>query len=162
MLNLKNPNLYNNRELSWLQFNTRVLKQAQDESLPLLERLKFLAIYGTNLDEFYMIRVAGLKKLFSAGIIVSGADKLTPLQQLKEIRLYLHQEQQVVEHCRSSILKKLETEGITVKSYNDVNTPEKHKLNQFFNENIYPVIIPIAIDATHPFHISTTSVLDSL
>mgnify|MGYP000663212982 FL=1 len=92
MLNLKNPNLYNNRELSWLQFNTRVLKQAQDESIPLLERLKFLAIYGTNLDEFYMIRVAGLKKLFAAGIIVSGADKLTPLQQLREIRKYLHQE----------------------------------------------------------------------
>ena len=86
MLNLKNPNLYNNRELSWLQFNTRVLKQAQDESLPLLERLKFLAIYGTNLDEFYMIRVAGLKKLFAGGVIVSGADKLTPMQQLREIR----------------------------------------------------------------------------
>ncbi|MDO8261495.1 MAG: RNA degradosome polyphosphate kinase, partial [Candidatus Magasanikbacteria bacterium] len=80
MLNLKNPDLFNNRELSWLQFNTRVLKQAQDESLPLLERLKFLAIYGTNLDEFYMIRIAGLKKLFTAGIIVSSADKLTPLQ----------------------------------------------------------------------------------
>jgi len=158
MLNLKNPNLYNNRELSWLQFNTRVLKQAQDESLPLLERLKFLAIYGTNLDEFYMIRVAGLKKLFAAGIIVSGADKLTPLQQLKEIRLYLHQEQQVVEHCRSSILKKLENEGICVKSYSDVNTHEKHKLNQYFNENIYPVIIPIAIDATHPFpHLNNLS-----
>jgi len=158
MLNLKNPNLYNNRELSWLQFNTRVLKQAQDESLPLLERLKFLAIYGTNLDEFYMIRVAGLKKLFSAGIIVSGADKLTPLQQLKEIRLYLHQEQQVVEHCRSAILKKLENEGIFVKSYKDVSIQEKNKLNQYFNENIYPVIIPIAIDATHPFpHLNNLS-----
>jgi len=158
MLNLKNPNLYNNRELSWLQFNTRVLKQAQDESLPLLERLKFLAIYGTNLDEFYMIRVAGLKKLFSAGIIVSGADKLTPLQQLREIRYYLHQEQQVVEHCRSEILKKLESEGIFVKNYDGVNKQEKSKLNQFFNENIYPVIIPIAIDATHPFpHLNNLS-----
>jgi len=158
MLNLKNPNLYNNRELSWLQFNTRVLKQAQDESLPLLERLKFLAIYGTNLDEFYMIRVAGLKKLFAAGIIVSGADKLTPLQQLREIRTYLHQEQQVVEHCRTSILKKLEDEGISVKSYDEVNNQEKSKLKQFFNENIYPVIIPIAIDATHPFpHLNNLS-----
>ncbi len=158
MLNLKNPNLYNNRELSWLQFNTRVLKQAQDESLPLLERLKFLAIYGTNLDEFYMIRVAGLKKLFTAGIIVSGADKLTPLQQLREIRSYLHQEQQVVEHCRTSILKKLEDEGVSVKSYHEVSTQDKHKLNQFFNENIYPVIIPIAIDATHPFpHLNNLS-----
>jgi len=158
MLNLKNPNLYFNRELSWLQFNTRVLQQAQDESLPLLERLKFLAIYGTNLDEFYMIRVAGLKKLFSAGIIVSGADRLTPLQQLREIRQYLHQEQQVVEHCRNEIFKKLEPFGIAVKTYDEVNNQDKHKLNRYFNENIYPVIIPIAVDATHPFpHLNNLS-----
>jgi len=158
VINLKNPNLYNNRELSWLQFNTRVLKQAQDESLPLLERLKFLAIYGTNLDEFYMIRVAGLKKLFAAGIIVSGADKLTPLQQLKEIRSYLHQEQQVLGHCMSEILKKLEAEGIYVKSYDEVNQNEKNQLNRYFNEHIYPVIIPIAVDATHPFpHLNNLS-----
>ena len=158
MLNLKNPDLYNNRELSWLQFNTRVLKQAQDESLPLLERLKFLAIYGTNLDEFYMIRVAGLKKLFAAGIIVSSADKLTPLQQLREIRKYLHQEQQVVEHCMGGILKKLEDEGIGIKSYNEANQHEKNHLNRFFRENIYPVIIPIAVDATHPFpHLNNLS-----
>jgi polyphosphate kinase len=158
MINLKNPNLYLNRELSWLQFNTRVLKQAQDENLPLLERLKFLAIYGTNLDEFYMIRVAGLKKLFAAGIIVSGADRLTPLQQLREIRNYLHQEQQVVEHCRSEIFKKLEPHGISEKTYDEVNNQDKHKLNQYFNENIYPVIIPIAVDATHPFpHLNNLS-----
>ena len=158
MQNLKNPNLYINRELSWLQFNTRVLKQAQDESLPLLERLKFLAIYGTNLDEFYMIRVAGLKKLFSAGVIVSGADRLTPLQQLREIRNYLHQEQQVVEHCRSEIFKKLEPHGITIKTYDELNNQDKHTLNQYFNENIYPVIIPIAVDATHPFpHLNNLS-----
>lgn len=158
MINLKNPDLYNNRELSWLQFNTRVLKQAQDESLPLLERLKFLAIYGTNLDEFYMIRVAGLKKLFAAGIIVSGADKLTPMQQLREIRKYLHQEQQVIEHCLSGIFKKLEPEGISVKLYDDVNQSEKHTLNRYFKENIYPVIIPIAVDATHPFpHLNNLS-----
>jgi len=158
MLNLKNPDLYNNRELSWLQFNTRVLKQAQDESLPLLERLKFLAIYGTNLDEFYMIRVAGLKKLFAAGIIVSGADKLTPLQQLREIREYLHQEQQVLQHCMNGILKKLEPEGIKIKSYDDVNQNEKNQLNRYFKENIYPVIIPIAVDTTHPFpHLNNLS-----
>jgi len=158
MINLKNPNLYNNRELSWLQFNTRVLKQAQDESLPLLERLKFLAIYGTNLDEFYMIRVAGLKKLFAAGIIVSGADKLTPLQQLREIRKYLHQEQQVLEHCMGGILKKLELEGMSVKLYEEVNQNEKNQLKRFFYEEIYPVIIPIAVDATHPFpHLNNLS-----
>ena len=158
MLNLKNPDFYNNRELSWLQFNTRVLKQAQDESLPLLERLKFLAIYGTNLDEFYMIRIAGLKKLFAAGIIVSSADKLTPLQQLREIRKYLHQEQQVVEHCRGGILSKLETEGISVKSYDEANQYEKNQLNRYFKEQIYPLIIPIAVDATHPFpHLNNLS-----
>jgi polyphosphate kinase len=151
MLNLKNPDFYNNRELSWLQFNTRVLKQAQEESLPLLERLKFLAIYGTNLDEFYMIRVAGLKKLFSAGIIVSGADKLTPLQQLREIRKYLHQEQQVVQHYMNDILSKLINEGMSVKFYDQVSQNEKNQLNRFFKEQIYPVIIPIAVDATHPF-----------
>lgn len=158
MLNLKNPNLYNNRELSWLQFNTRVLRQAQDESLPLLERLKFLAIYGTNLDEFYMIRVAGLKKLFTAGIIVSGADKLTPLQQLREIRKYLHQEQQVLEFSMHDILKKLEHEGMRVKLYDQVSQIEKNQLNRFFKEQIYPVIIPIAVDATHPFpHLNNLS-----
>jgi polyphosphate kinase len=158
MINLKNPDFYINRELSWLQFNTRVLKQAQDESLPLLERLKFLAIYGTNLDEFYMIRIAGLKKLFTAGIIVSGADKLTPLQQLREIRAYLHQELQVVEHCIGGILQKLEHEGISIKTYDQVSQSDKVKLRRYFNENIYPLIIPIAIDATHPFpHLNNLS-----
>ncbi len=158
MLNLKNPDLFNNRELSWLQFNTRVLKQAQDESLPLLERLKFLAIYGTNLDEFYMIRVAGLKKLFTVGIIESSADKLTPLEQLREIREYLHQEQQVVEHCLNSILKKLETQGVSIKYYNEVTPQQKHYLSKYFNEQIYPVVVPIAIDATHPFpHLNNLS-----
>ncbi|MDY0117061.1 MAG: RNA degradosome polyphosphate kinase [Sulfurimonadaceae bacterium] len=158
MINLKNPDFYINRELSWLQFNTRVLKQAQDEALPLLERLKFLAIYGTNLDEFYMIRIAGLKKLFTAGIIVSGADKLTPLQQLREIRSYLHQELQVVEHCLSGILDKLALEGISIKTYDQVSQSDKVKLRRYFNENIYPLIIPIAIDATHPFpHLNNLS-----
>ena len=158
MINLKDPKLYNNRELSWLQFNTRVLKQAQDESQPLLERLKFLAIYGTNLDEFYMIRVAGLKKLFSAGVMVSGADRLTPLQQLREIRKYLHQELQVVEYTLSDILKKLEGEGVHLKSYDQVNQQQQYQLNRYFMEQIYPVIVPIAVDATHPFpHLNNLS-----
>ncbi len=156
--NLKDPNLYNNRELSWLQFNTRVLKQAMDEELPLLERLKFLAIYGTNLDEFYMIRVAGLKKLFNAGVIVSGADRLTPLQQLKEIRHYLHQELQVVEHTMLKILEKLEDEEIYVKRFKDVTPSQQKKLHEYFYHHIYHVIVPIAIDATHPFpHLNNLS-----
>lgn len=149
--NFKDPALYINRELSWLQFNTRVLKQAQDESLPLFERLKFLAIYGTNLDEFYMIRVAGLKKLFSAGVNVSGADRLTPLQQLREIREYLHKEQEIVEHCLQGIMKELEKEGIFFKTYKEVTPQQRQTLDRYFFENIYPVVIPIAVDATHPF-----------
>lgn len=156
--NLKDPALYINRELSWLQFNTRVLGQAQDKSLPLLERLKFLAIYGTNLDEFYMIRIAGLKKLFSAGVNVSGADRFTPLHQLREIRTYLHTEQQVVEKCLLGIMQSLEKEGIFFRSYKEV-TPEQQKiLSSYFFENIYPVIVPIAVDATHPFpHLNNLS-----
>ncbi len=157
-MNLKNPELYINRELSWLQFNTRVLKQAQDKSLPPLERLKFLAIYGTNLDEFYMIRVAGLKKLFNAGIIVSGADRLTPLEQLKSIREYLHREQQVVEHCKMEIFKELGEYGIFIKSYEEVSSQKKHLLNERFFKDIYHLVIPIAVDATHPFpHLNNLS-----
>ena len=156
--NLKDPALYINRELSWLQFNSRVLKQAQEESLPLFERLKFLAIYGTNLDEFYMIRVAGLKKLFSAGVNVSGADRYTPLHQLREIRQHLHKEQQTVEHCLQGIMTKLEKEGIFFKSYLEVTQAQRQILNRYFYDNIYPVIVPIAVDATHPFpHLNNLS-----
>ncbi len=158
MLNLKDPKYYLNRELSWLQFNTRVLHQAQDEALPLLERLKFLAIYGTNLDEFYMIRVAGLKKLFTAGVIVSGADRLTPLQQLREIRKYLHQEKQVVEYTLINIFRELEKENLFIKEYQEVSVKEKRTLDEYFNTYIYPVIVPIAVDATHPFpHLNNLS-----
>ena len=158
MINLKDPKYYFNRELSWLQFNTRVLKQAQDTRLPLLERLKFLAIYGTNLDEFYMIRVAGLKKLFSAGIIVSGADRLTPLQQLREIRKYLQKELSVLESAFMDIFEGLEKEGIFLKRYPEVSEAQQNELDQFFFEHIYPVIVPIAVDATHPFpHLNNLS-----
>lgn len=156
--NLKDPRFYINRELSWLQFNTRVLHQAQDESLPLLERLKFLAIYGTNLDEFYMIRVAGLKKLFTAGVIVSGAERLTPLQQLREIRKYLHQEKEVVEYTLINIFKELEKEHLFIKEYQDTNIKEKRELDEYFASHIYPVIVPIAVDTTHPFpHLNNLS-----
>jgi len=158
MINLKDPKLYFNRELSWLQFNTRVLKQAQDKKLPLLERLKFLAIYGTNLDEFYMIRVAGLKKLFTSGIILSGPDRLTPLQQLREIRKYLRQELQVVEYTFMEIMDGLQHEGIALKRYPELNNQEKGEVNRYFHEHIYPVIVPIAVDGTHPFpHLNNLS-----
>jgi len=158
MTNLKDPKYYFNRELSWLQFNSRVLEQAKDAKQPLLERLKFLAIYGTNLDEFYMIRVAGLKKLFTSGIILSGPDRLTPLQQLREIRKYLHRELQVVEHTFMEIFDGLKKEGIFLKRYPELSNQEKGEVNRYFHEHIYPVIVPIAVDGTHPFpHLNNLS-----
>lgn len=151
MLDLKDPSLYINRELSWLQFNTRVLQEAQNQNHPLLERLKFLAIYGTNLDEFYMIRVAGLKKLYKAMLVGSGPDKLTPVEQLKEIRAYLNKEKDAVEACYKDIVGSLVKEGIVFKTYENLAQSEKENLDEYFYENVYPMIIPIAVDSTHPF-----------
>ncbi len=157
-LDLSSSQLYFNRELSWLQFNSRVLAQALDETLPPLERLKFLAIYGTNLDEFYMIRVAGLKALFKAGVQETGPDKLTPSQQLEEIHAYLHKEHKVLESCYTSIISELHTHGVNVKNYDALNTEEQLEIKEKFFNEIYPVIIPIAVDATHPFpHLNNLS-----
>jgi len=106
-IDLSSPDLYFNREISWLKFNSRVLAQAQDKSLPPLERLKFIAIYGTNLDEFYMIRVAGLKSLFKARIQETAIDKLTPTQQLEAIHKTLHKELKVLEDTFRVYLKRV-------------------------------------------------------
>ena len=157
-LDLNSSQLYFNRELSWLQFNSRVLAQALDETLPPLERLKFLAIYGTNLDEFYMIRVAGLKALFKARIQETGADKLTPSEQLEKIREHLHKEHHVLESCYTSIISQLHTHSVHVKHYDALNEEEKSEIKKIFFNEIYPVIIPIAVDSTHPFpHLNNLS-----
>lgn len=158
MANLNDSNLYINRELSWLKFNTRVLSQSQIKSSPLLERLKFLAIYATNLDEFYMIRVAGLKQLFSARVIVTGHDKLTPLQQLKSIRNYLREEKKTVQECYKEIISELAKKNLFVKDYDEVSDDLKQIANDYFFSNMFPVIIPIAVDSTHPFpHLNNLS-----
>ena len=157
-LDLTSSQLYFNRELSWLQFNSRVLAQALDEQLPPLERLKFLAIYGTNLDEFYMIRVAGLKALFKARVQETGADKLTPTEQLDEIHEYLHKEHQVLESCYTSIISQLHAHGVNIKNFDALGTEEQTEVKEIFFNEIYPVIIPIAVDATHPFpHLNNLS-----
>ncbi len=157
-MDLKDPKLYINRELSWLKFNTRVLEEAQDKTNPLLERLKFIAIYGTNLDEFYMIRVAGLKKLFKYHIPVTGPDKMTPLEQLQAIRDYLHKEQKVLEATFFEIIEALAKEGLELKEYHELDPSTKEQIDDYFYSNLYPVIIPIAVDATHPFpHLNNLS-----
>ena len=148
---LSNPSLYTNRELSWLKFNTRVLAQSSKKSNPLLEKLKFIAIYSTNLDEFYMIRVAGLKQLYSARVGSSGIDEMTPLEQLKAITSYLKDEQKELEKNYKTIVDDLAKNGLYIINYSDLKSELKQKADEYFIENILPVIIPIAVDATHPF-----------
>lgn len=151
------PSMYINRELSWLAFNSRVLDQCSKD-LPLLEKLKFIAIYCTNLDEFYMIRIAGLKQLFVAGISITSNDEMTPLAQLKAIRNYLHEEKYVVEQYFTKITQELERENLFIRSYEELDEDLKQQCKEHFFSNIFPVIVPIAVDATHPFpHLNNLS-----
>lgn len=151
------PSMFLNRELSWLRFNSRVLDQCSRD-LPVLERLKFIAIYCTNLDEFYMIRVAGLKQLFSAGVNASSSDEMSPLTQLKEIRKYLREEKKLLEKYFHQIINELSSENLFIKSYEELSGELKAKCDEYFFSNIFPVIVPIAVDATHPFpHLNNLS-----
>lgn len=157
MQDLKNGSIFLNRELSWLRFNTRVLAQCKKD-IPLIEKLKFLAIYSTNLDEFYMIRVAGLKQLFIAGITASGSDEMTPLDQLRKIREYLHNEKNSLEIYYKQTIEALANEGFYIKNYDDLNDELRQKADEYFFSNILPIIVPIAVDSTHPFpHLNNLS-----
>lgn len=157
-IDLASPNLYFNRELSWLKFNTRVLAQTKDKSLPPLERMKFLAIYGTNLDEFYMIRVAGLKALLKARVQETAIDKITPTEQLKAIHKTIHKEQKIVESSFQDIMSELKEHNVYIKEYDELSQREQEVIKHEFFEQIYPVIMPIAVDAMHPFpHLNNLS-----
>lgn len=147
----KHDKKFFNRELSWLRFNTRVLSEADNKKIPLFERLKFIAIYGTNLDEFYMVRVAGLKRLYAAGITDCGADKLTPREQLLAIRSYIHNEKKRLESLFEEIRLEAEKEHLFIKKFSDLNESQKKYLKDFFTNNLYPIIVPIIVDSTHPF-----------
>ncbi len=156
--NLSDSQYYFNRELSWLQFNTRVLAQAQNTELPPLERLKFIAIYGTNLDEFTMIRIAGLKSLYKAGVQETGADKMTPAEQLEAIHTKLHSEMETLERTFREILVDLRRHQVRIAPYEELSYEEQEVLAETFFEHIYPLIIPIAVDTTHPFpHLNNLS-----
>ena len=157
-INLNNPKYYLNRELSWLRFNSRVLDQVNYKELLPLDKLKFIAIYGTNLDEFYMIRVAGLKSLYKLGINETSYDKLTPAKQLEEIRKYLKNELPILESKYLEITQELAKNGVYIKNYKDLDSASKANVKRYFLEHIYPIIIPIAVDATHPFpHLNNLS-----
>ncbi|MFC4738136.1 RNA degradosome polyphosphate kinase [Bacillus daqingensis] len=147
------PEYYLNRELSWLRFNERVLEEAQDTANPLLEQLKFLAIFSSNLDEFFMVRVAGLKDQVTAGYNrPDNKTALTPKQQLEQIAAVnrLLTERQYT-HFKKTIQPKLSKEGIEEKRAQDLSTDEYRKLEKHFKNYILPVLTPMAIDAFRPF-----------
>ncbi|MDR0747517.1 MAG: polyphosphate kinase 1 [Helicobacteraceae bacterium] len=152
------PSHFINRELSWLRFNTRVLQEAYNPANPILEQLKYIAIYGTNLDEFYMIRVAGLKEMEKARLSTGSPDGLSAYEQLTRIREYVSKEMPLVEQRIGELFGELEKRGLAIKRYEDLNLQQKRRANSFFDSHLYPVVIPIAVDATHPFpHLNNLS-----
>ncbi len=158
-IDLSEPRFYVNRELSLLEFQRRVLEEAQDQNNPLLERAKFLAIVGSNLDEFFMVRVAGLKKQVDAGVVEFPPDGMTPAQQLAEIRKITQQiMSQVQETLRYDVLPQLKKAGIFMLDYSELNARQKEIANRYFEEVVFPVLTPLAFDPGHPFpHISNLS-----
>ena len=140
------------RELSWLAFNQRVLELAEDSSLPLLERVRFLAIFASNLDEFFMVRVAGLKRRIATGIAVTAASGLSPRQVLEAISEKAHD--LMARHARvfaEQVQPALAAEGITLVRFSDLGDSEQDRLRKFFRRQIFPVLTPLAVDPAHPF-----------
>lgn len=151
-VNLKNPQYYINRELSWLEFNRRVLHEAQDARTPLLERLKFTSIFSSNLDEYFMVRVAALKQQVEAGVTKLTADGMTPPEQLAAISERLHPVIKEQDHLFEQILRpELLANGVHIIDYVDLNQEQRNYLHKFFEEHIFPVLTPLAVDPGHPF-----------
>lgn len=143
---------YLNRELSWLDFNSRVLALAEDTSLPLLERAKFLAIFASNLDEFFMVRVAGLKRRDETGLSVRSADGLSPREQL--LRIAGRTQTLADRHARvflDSVRPSLADNGIHVVSWSELDADQQERMVEHFNEQVFPVLTPLAVDPAHPF-----------
>jgi polyphosphate kinase len=151
-INLQDPQYYLSRELSWLEFNRRVLAEALDPQNPLLERLKFIAIFSSNLDEFFMVRVAGIKRQIEAQVNKVTADGRTPQEQLNAIHerlLPMVTEQH--QYFEQQIRPELAQNGIHLLSYIDLNQEQRNYLKHYFDEGIFPVLTPLAIDRSHPF-----------
>ena len=141
-----------NRELSWLEFNRRVLEEALDQRHPLLERLKFLAIFSSNLDEFFMVRVSGLQEALDAGVTETSPDGMTASDQLREISARLRPMLETQMRClKADVLPSLAEQGIVIRSYEKLNRREKKTANDYFLENVFPILTPQAVDPGHPF-----------
>lgn len=152
-VDLRNPEFYMNRELSWMQFDERILEEARDTSLPLFERLKFLAITASNLDEFFMIRIASLKDMKNAGYKKPDIAGMTPKMQLNALAEVTHDfvAEQYSTFTRM-LLPKLLEEGLRfVKHHEDLSEEEKAFVDEYFKENVYPVLTPMAVDSSRPF-----------
>ena len=146
------PSLYINRELSWIRFNRHVLDEALDPTHPLLERVKFLAIFANNLDEFFMIRVSGLQRQLSKGVLKAPPDGMTPSRQLDAIRQQLLPELQAQDDCwHKELLPRLADAGIVLHKYHDLTDPQKAAMHRFFVDEVFPVLTPLAFDSSHPF-----------
>ncbi|HWA71369.1 MAG TPA: polyphosphate kinase 1 [Polyangiaceae bacterium] len=157
---LDDPSLYINRELSWLEFNARVVAEADDPSVPLYERLKFLAIFSTNLDEFFMVRAAGLQAQTYSDIDEVPPDGLPPEQALSAISTRVHQlTAQQYRIWNEFVKRELRNAGVALISADELNQKEQAALDDYFTHNIFPVLTPIAIDPVHPFpHIRNKSI----
>ena len=150
--NLDQPSLYVNRELSWLDFNQRVLEEALDNTTPLLERLKFLSIASSNLDEFFEIRVAGLQRQMEAGSLKTEADGLAPAQILEEIQQRVTRMVQEQYRCYNrEIVPGLAAHGVDLMTVEDLDERGQEWAAQYFSEQVFPVLTPLAIDPSHPF-----------
>ncbi|MEQ1605465.1 MAG: polyphosphate kinase 1 [Pyrinomonadaceae bacterium] len=149
-----------NRELSWLEFNRRVLDEATEDSLPVLERLKFLCIFATNLDEFFMIRVSGLKEQIAEGVGEPSPDGMTAKEQIEELYKRLRPMlKRQVSYLGENVFPALQKEGITVEAYSSLNTKEKKLLDKYFHNNLFPILTPQSVDSSHPFpYVSNLSI----
>ena len=140
------------RELSWLKFNQRVLECAENEDMPLLERANFAAIFASNLDEFFMVRVAGLKRRIDSGIAVPSAAGLSPRQQLRAISETAHRLQNEHAHYAiDTILPELEKEHIVLLTWDKLTSAEQERLSRYYRQQVFPVLTPLAVDPAHPF-----------
>jgi polyphosphate kinase len=146
------PTLFINRELSWLQFNARVLHEAFDARNRLLERVKFLSIFSTNLDEFYMVRVAGLRRQIAAGVQHVPSDGMTPTEQLAAVTKKVAELMELQRKCLYDVLlPELEQHGIKLVGVEGLTHEEWQRLDHFFETDVFPVLTPLAVDPGHPF-----------
>ncbi len=158
-ISLTDPSLYVNRELSLLEFQRRVLEEAEDEDNPLLERVKFLAIFGSNMDEFFMVRVSGIRKQVEARIPEISPDGMTPRDQLAAIRRFSAELYAEAHEClQKRLLPELDKTGIHIEDYDKLPKQQREKVDAYFHEVVHPVLTPLALDPGHPFpHISNLS-----